>query len=152
MESTQLYFEDFKLGDRTQCPSKTITDAHFLFFAGLTGDSHPIHYDAEYAKGTRFGARVTHGLLLTAMTALGASPLSARLEASMIAFVEQSSRFLAPVLIGDTISPTLEVIRLERKGEKGLVTFKCTITNQREVTVLEGHHTYLVKCREPRAG
>jgi len=31
-------------------PSKTLTDAHFLFFSGLTGDNHPIHYDVEYAK------------------------------------------------------------------------------------------------------
>ena len=28
-------------------PSKTLTDAHFLFFSGLTGDNHPIHYDVE---------------------------------------------------------------------------------------------------------
>jgi len=37
-------------------PSKTLTDAHFMFFAGMTGDAHPIHYDDEYAKKTRYGA------------------------------------------------------------------------------------------------
>ena len=76
MDSTTLYFEDFQLGETFRSPSKTITDAHFLFFSGLTGDSHPIHYDNEYAKSTRFGGRVAHGLLLSAMTAAGASSLA----------------------------------------------------------------------------
>ena len=69
---SQRYFEDFTIGDRFGSPSKTLTDAHFLFFAGMTGDAHPLHYDDEYAKRTRFGRRLAHGLLLTSMTAVGA--------------------------------------------------------------------------------
>ena len=107
--SEQRWFDDFKVGDRFESPSKTLNDAHFMFFAGMTGDAHPIHYDDEYAKTTRFGARVAHGLLVMAMTALGASPLAHRLEGAMIAFVEQGCRFLKPVLIGDTVHPAFEV-------------------------------------------
>src|SRR5215831_3920006 len=69
------YLEDFQIGETFHIPAKTMTDAHFLFFAGMTGDNHPIHYDDEYAKTTRFGKRVAHGLLLTALTAVGASTL-----------------------------------------------------------------------------
>ena len=47
---TERYFEDFTVGDRFKSPSRTLTDAHFLFFAGMTGDNHPIHYDDEYAQ------------------------------------------------------------------------------------------------------
>ena len=47
---TQRWFEDFPVGDRFGSPSKTLTDAHFMFFAGMTGDAHPIHYDDEYAR------------------------------------------------------------------------------------------------------
>src|SRR5213594_2617775 len=54
----QRYFEDFKVGDRFKSPSRTLTDAHFMFFAGMTGDNHPIHYDEEYGKKTRFGHRL----------------------------------------------------------------------------------------------
>ena len=67
MKLHQLFFEDFTVGDRFGSPSKTLTDAHFMFFAGMTGDAHPLHYDDEYAKKTRFGRRLAHGLLLTAM-------------------------------------------------------------------------------------
>ncbi len=145
-----LYFEDFQLGETFRSPSKTITDAHFLFFSGLTGDSHPIHYDDEYAKSTRFGGRVAHGLLLSAMTAAGASSLSPLIEESIVAFVEQSARFLQPVLVGDTIAPELEVSELIPKSNVGLVRLTSRITNQRGETVLEGTHAYLVK-RRPSA-
>src|SRR5207245_9814349 len=72
---TQRYFEDFTVGDQFKSPSRTLTDAHFLFFAGMTGDNHPIHYDVEYAKKTRFGGRLAHGLLLASLPAAGASTL-----------------------------------------------------------------------------
>jgi 3-hydroxybutyryl-CoA dehydratase len=74
--SEQRFFEDLKIGDRFKSPSKTLTDAHFLFFAGMTGDAHPVHYDDEYARRTRFGKRLAHGLLLAGLTAVGASPLA----------------------------------------------------------------------------
>jgi 3-hydroxybutyryl-CoA dehydratase len=135
------------VGDRFHSPSRTLGDATFLFFAGITGDNHPIHYDEEYARQTRFGARVAHGLLVVAMTAVGASPLSHRLEASMVAFVEQGFRFITPVLLGDTVRPEFEVAELERKGDRGLLRLAVRVTNQRGEVVLEGHHAYLIKCR-----
>ena len=147
LDGDQLYFDDFTLGDRFHSPSRTVGDAHFLFFAGMTGDNHPIHYDDEYARGTRFGGRVAHGLLVMAMTAVGASPLSHRLERSMIAFAEQGCRFLRPVLLGDTVHPEFEVAGLERKGDRGVLRLGVKVTNQRGEVVLEGHHVYLIKCR-----
>jgi 3-hydroxybutyryl-CoA dehydratase len=143
----QLYFDDFRIGDRFTSPSRTVGDAHFLFFAGMTGDNHPIHYDEEYARRTRFGGRVAHGLLVMGMTALGASALSPRLEASMIAFVEQGCRFLRPVLLGDTVHPELEVAGLERRGDRGVLRLAVRIRNQRGELALEGHHVYLIRCR-----
>ena len=143
----QHYFDDFRVGDRFASPSKTLTDAHFLFFAGMTGDAHPIHYDDEYARKTRFGRRLAHGLLLTALTAVGASTLAPIIQASIIAFVEQTTRFRAPVFIGDTLAPEHEVIALERKRSAGLLTLRVTLTNQRGETVLEGEHRYLIAYR-----
>jgi len=141
------YFEDFQLGEKFHSPAKTMTDAHFLFFAGTTGDNHPIHYDDEYAKTTRFGKRVAHGLLVASMTAAGASTLSPLLEGSIVAFVEQSSRFIKPVLIGDTITPELEVIELVPKTEVGLLRLSTRVKNQKGEVVLEGVHVYLIKKR-----
>ena len=128
---TQRYFEDFTVGDRFKSPSRTLTDAHFLFFAGMTGDNHPIHYDDEYGKKTRYGGRLTHGLLLASLTAVGASTLAPLVEESIVAFVEQATRFRAPVLIGDTIYPEHEVVGLDRKRSAGLLTLRVALRNQR---------------------
>jgi 3-hydroxybutyryl-CoA dehydratase len=144
---TQRWFEDFTVGDRFGSPGRTLTDAHFMFFAGMTGDAHPIHYDDEYARHTRFGRRLAHGLLLTSLTALGASTLAPILEHSIVAFVEQTTRFRAPVFIGDTVKPDHEVVGLERKRSAGLLTLRVTLTNQRGETVLEGEHRYLIAYR-----
>ena len=144
------YFEDFQLGEKFSISPKTMTDECFRAFADLTGDSHPIHYDDEYVKSTRFEKRVAHGLLVTAMTAVGASTLSPLLEGSMVAFVEQSSRFLNPVLIGDTINPEIEVSALIPKTNVGVLQLTTRVKNQRGEIVLEGMHAYLIKKR-PRS-
>src|SRR5581483_7219483 len=143
----QRYFEDFRVGEVFRAPSKTLTDAHFLFFSGLTGDNHPIHYDVEYAKQTRFGRPLAHGLLLAALTALGATVLAPRVEESIVAFVEQTARFLAPAFVGDTIAPELEVVALQPRRSTGLLTFSARLRNQRNEIVLDGRHVYLIKKR-----
>src|SRR2546421_406738 len=140
----QRWFEDFKVGDRFESPPKTLTDAHFLFFAGMTGDAHPIHYDDEYAKHTRYGRRLAHGLLLTSMTAVGASTLAPIIEVSIVAFVEQTTRFRHPAFVGDTLKPRHEVTALDRKRSAGLLTLRVTLENQRGETILEGEHRYLI--------
>lgn len=144
------YFEDFQLGEKFHIPSKAMTDERFLAFAEITGDSHPIHYDDAYAQTTRFGKRVAHGLLVTALTAVGASTLSPLFEGSIVAFVEQSSRFLKPVLIGDTITPELEITELIPKTDTGLLRLTTRVKNQGGEVVLEGMHAYLIKKR-PRS-
>jgi acyl dehydratase len=144
----QKYFEDFRVGERFEAPSRTLTDAHFLFFAGMTGDNHPIHYDDEYARAkTPFGRRLAHGLLLSSLTALGAGALASHVHESMIAFLEQRSRFRAPAFIGDTVYPALEVSELIPKQGRGVLKLRATITNQHGELVLDGEHVYLVKMR-----
>ena len=141
--------DELRVGRVFTSPSKTLTDAHFLFFSGLTGDNHPIHYDVEYARGTRFGKPLAHGLLLASMTALGASPASPLIDG--LVFVEQGSRFLRPVAVGDTIHPSLTVERVWEEGKRRFVRFASAITNQRGETVLEGFHLYQVVPRPASA-
>jgi acyl dehydratase len=61
--------------------------------------------------------------------------------------IRASSRFLKPVLIGDTIRPELEVTQLVPKTEVGLLRLTTRVKNQRGEVVLEGMHAYLVKKR-----
>lgn len=135
--------EDFKPGNVIESPSKTLTDAHFLFFSGLTGDNHPIHYDLEYAKKTKFRRPVAHGLLLASMTALGASQASHRLRGFV--FVEQGCRFLRPAFVGDTIYPRATVKKVWRERGRHFVRFETELLNQRAEILLKGFHVYCVQ-------
>jgi 3-hydroxybutyryl-CoA dehydratase len=134
-------------GETFDGPSKTLTDAHFLFFSGLTGDVHPIHYDVEYAKGTKYGKPLAHGLLLVSMTALGASAARDRIEG--LVFVEQGSRFLHPAIVGDTIRPRFVFERSWQEGRRRFFRFGTRLLNQRDEVLLEGFHVYQVAI--PRA-
>ncbi|HUD87334.1 MAG TPA: MaoC/PaaZ C-terminal domain-containing protein [Xanthobacteraceae bacterium] len=114
-ETTQLFLEDFSQGQTFPGLPRTITKADALSFAALTGDSHPLHYDDEYAKTTRFGRPIVHGLHLMALTALGAAPLAERLKSSMIAFLEQNADFQRPVFKDDTVRPQFEIEGIEHQ-------------------------------------
>jgi acyl dehydratase len=145
----ERFFEDFELGETWESPSRTLNDAHFMAFAMLTGDDHPIHYDDVYAATHPFGKRVAHGLLVASLTALGGSEISAELSDSVLAFAGQSTRFKKPALIGDTVQPRFEVTELTPKsGDKGLVKIRVTIVDSDGEELLEGEHVYLIKCRE----
>jgi hypothetical protein len=92
-----------------------------LIKAVLARVDHPIPYDDEYAKTTRFGKRVAHRLLLTALTAVGASTLFSLLEGSMAVFVEQSARFL--MKCPQISSTVLDVLycKIIDKADRGIV-------------------------------
>jgi len=146
----QRYFEDYQLGERFASPSRTVTESHYLRFAALTGDNHPLHYDLAYCRARGLPERLAHGLLLASLTAFGASAAAAASHEGMVAFLEQSARFLKPVYIGDTLTPAFEVTGLTPQRTTGLLTLATRVTNQRGETVLEGSHTYLLR-RRPAA-
>lgn len=131
-----------QVGDTFGGPSKTLTDAHFLLFSGVTGDVHPIHYDVEYAKKSHFGKPLAHGLLLTALTALGASSERERLDGFI--FIEQGCRFFKPALVGDTVRPLFELEKLWNEEHRQFARFKTRLLNQRDEVLLEGFHVYRV--------
>jgi 3-hydroxybutyryl-CoA dehydratase len=148
-ETTQLFLEDFRAGQMFPGRQRKITDADVRSFAAMTGDAHPLHYDDEYAKGTRFGRPIVHGLHLIALTALGAAPLSGRLEQAMIAMLEQQAWFRKPVFKDDTVRSQFEIEVVEHRPGSGWgkLKIKVRLLNQHGETVLEGRHVYRVRCR-----
>jgi 3-hydroxybutyryl-CoA dehydratase len=145
----QLFLEDFIKGQTYEGSSRHITQSDVLSFAALTGDSHPIHYDAEYARGTRFGRPIVHGLHLVALTAVGAAPLAKQLEDSMIAMLEQNVKFLKPVFVDDTLRSEFEVEQVGRQADKEWGTLKIAVRllNQRNEKVAQGYHVYRLRCK-----
>jgi acyl dehydratase len=145
----QRYFEDFELGEAFYIPSRTVTEAQFLAFQAASGDNHPIHYDRVYCKAHGHRDLLAHGYQVAIQTAAGAGIFPFLVQESLRAFIEQSTRFLAPVYAGDTLYPLLEVAALEPQRTTGVLTMRSTIHNQDDVLVLEGTQRYLLRKRHP---
>ncbi|MBX7218508.1 MAG: MaoC family dehydratase [Blastocatellia bacterium] len=128
----------FTVGEHASV-SKTITEADVVLFAGVTGDFNPVHLDAEFAKGTRFGARIAHGMLSAGLIS---AVLGMKLPGPGAIYLGQEIKFLKPVFIGDTITAQVEV--LEFDAEKRRLTAKTECRNQRNEVVLTGTAKLLV--------
>ena len=138
-------FEDLRVGEIFRAPSRTLTDAHASAFQTVSADNHPIHYDVEYARRHGHSAPVVHGLQVLAFTAPGATLFPQYIGNVFIAFTSASCRFLKEVHAGDTLYSQLEVIKLTTQEDKGIVTTRATVHNQRGELVLDGEHTYALK-------
>jgi len=142
------YFDDLRVGERFYIPSRTMTEALFAAFQLASGDNHPIHYDRPYCRARGHRDLLAHGLLVAAQGAAGAGIFPHVVGDSLIAFLDQSSRFLKPVYAGDTLYPMLTIIRLEPGRTTGVVVMRVTIHNQDKELVMDGEHRYLLR-RKP---
>lgn len=108
-----LYLEDLQPG-MSAVFGKTITDADILMFAGVSGDTNPVHLNEEFAGGTVFKGRIAHGLLTASLisTAIGT-----KLPGPGAVYLSQTMKFLAPVRAGDTVRAivTVKTVDLERR-------------------------------------
>jgi len=139
------YFEDLTVGERFYIPSRTMTEAHFAAFQTISADNHPIHYDLEYCRERGHKGPLAHGFQILSFTAAGASIFAHQIGDALIAFVEQSSKFLKPVYAGDTLYPMLEIAALAPQRSTGVVTLGVTVHNQNGALVLSGEQKILLR-------
>jgi acyl dehydratase len=141
------FFEDLKVGDRFYIPSRTVADANFAAFQTVSADNHPIHYDIEYCRERGHPAPLAHGFQVLCFTAAGAGTFAHVVGDALIAFIEQSSKFLKPVYPGDTLYPELTISELTPQRTTGVVTVAVTVHNQKNELVLSGEQKYLLRKR-----
>ena len=141
------YFDELAVGERFYIPSRTMTEALFSAFQAASGDNHPIHYDRLYCQARGHRDLLAHGLLVAAQGAAGAGIFPHVIGDSLVAFLEQSSRFLKPVYVGDTLYPMLAITELRPGRTTGVAVLRVTIHNQAGELVMEGEHRYLLRRR-----
>ena len=130
-------YEDIKIGEKASF-SKTITEADILAFCGVSGDHNPIHVNETFARASRFGARIAHGMMVAS---LGNQP-STEIVGQGGVHVSQEVSFKAPVMIGDTITVESEVT--EKMEEKRRLIITSTWTNQDGKVVITGKGEHLL--------
>ena len=123
-----------KKGDQASF-SKTISEYDVYQFAGITGDFNSVHINDSYAKTTMFNGRIAHGMLVSSFIS---TVLGMKLPGEGTIYMEQNSKFLAPVQIGDTITAVVTVMEYINK-EKGIVKLLTQVFNQDDKLVVDGY-------------
>lgn len=145
------YFEDYRIGEKFITPARTVTETDIVLFSAISGDWHPLHTDAEYAKKTVFGERIAHGFLGMVIGSGLAFRLGSQgvLPKYFIAFYGiDKVRFTAPLKIGDTVHSEIRVVDLiSKEDNKGVVKFRSELKNQRDEVVNVHESRILVACR-----
>ena len=124
-------FEDLRVGMR-DVSTRIVRDADVVGFADLSGDHNPLHLSEDFARTTRFGGRIVHGMF-TASLLSGA--LGTRLPGMGSIYLAQTLNFRRPVRIGDTVTVIVEVVELTARGHRCRLT--CTALVGDEV-VMDG--------------
>jgi itaconyl-CoA hydratase len=152
------YYEDFEIGATYEHrPGRTISEADNTWFTLLTMNTHPIHFDAEYARHSEFGRPlVVSTLTLSLLVGMSVSDTSQKAIANL---GWDKIRLPKPVFIGDTLyaeSTVLDKRESKSRPDQGIVTIRTLGRNQRQEVVCEFDRTMLVMRRgndlEARAG
>ncbi len=119
--------------------SKTVTESDIYTFAGVTGDLNPAHVNEEYAKQTRFGGRIAHGMLSAGFIS---AAIGMQLPGPGTIYLGQTLKFTAPVAIGDTVTATVKVSSYDQVRRRAVLETICV--NQHGASVITGEATVLV--------
>ena len=97
------YLEDLSVG-MTGVFAKTVTEADIVMFAGISGDTNPVHINQLFAEGSMFKNRIAHGMLSASLIS---TVVGTRLPGPGCIYVSQNLRFRAPVKAGDRVTFTV---------------------------------------------
>jgi itaconyl-CoA hydratase len=142
-------YEDFTVGDVYEHrPGRTLTQADNTWFTLLTMNTHPLHFDEEYAKATEFGrCLVASPLTVAILVGMSVTDVSQKAIANL---GWREIRLPAPVFAGDTLYAESEVLEKRESAsrpEAGIVTVRTTGRNQHGTVVCTFDRTVLVAKR-----
>lgn len=137
--------KDIQIGTKAEF-SKTISESDVYLFAGITGDMNPVHIDDLEAGKSFAGARIVHGALVSGLIS---GVIGMKLPGPGTIYLEQDSRYVKPVFIGDTVRAAVEVVEVLNE-KKGIIRLDTKVYNQNNDVVVEGYA--VVKAAEIRVG
>ncbi|MGI8669577.1 MAG: MaoC family dehydratase [Aridibacter sp.] len=129
---------NLKIGD-TFSVSKEITDELIKQFADVSGDYNPIHLDEDFAKDTRFGKRIGHGMLTASFIS---AVLGYKLNVRKLVYLGQTLKFKHPTYIGDVVTAKATVKQI--REDKPIIKIETTCENQDGTILIEGEATIML--------
>jgi 3-hydroxybutyryl-CoA dehydratase len=142
---TTYYFEDLRVGMR-EVLMKTVMNEDVIGFANLSGDHNPIHLSDHFARKSRFGGRIAHGLYTASLIS---AVLGMYLPGPGAIYLSQTLNFRAPVKIGDVLTLSVEVAELIPASRRAKMHCECIADGK---VVLDGEAVVMVPSRHGRSG
>jgi acyl dehydratase len=145
----EMYFEDFKSGDRFVSPAATVTETMIIDFA-LAYDPQPFHLDSRAAAASHFGGLIASGIQTLALGFRVFVQLGLFSACGMGSPGLDELRWLRPVRPGDTIHTEVEVIEARpsrSKPDRGMLVMAFKIGNQSDEDVLSMRTMQLTRRR-----
>lgn len=148
-ENFGRYYEDFNEGDIYEHrPGRTLSETDNTWFTLLTMNTHPMHFDAEFAKHSEFGrCIICSPLTVAVMVGMSVTDVSQKAIANL---GWNEIRLTHPLFAGDTLTAESEVLsKRESKSRPnaGLVSVKTRGFNQNGVLVCDFERTMLIAKR-----
>lgn len=145
-ETFGRYYEDFNIGDIYEHrPGRTLTETDNTWFTLLTMNTHPMHFDAEYAKHSEFGrCIICSPLTVAVMVGMSVTDISQKAIANL---GWTDIRMTHPLFAGDTLTAESEVLGKRESASRpnaGIVTVKTTGFNQDGKVVCDFQRTMLI--------
>jgi itaconyl-CoA hydratase len=139
------YFEDFAVGDvRRSRIGRTITETDNVWFTALTMNTNQVHFNAEFARRTRFGKPLVNSCLtLSLVTGLSVADTSENGTANLS---WTDIELPAPVFVGDTLWAESEILELRESRSNpsvGIVSLRTRGINQRGETTIEFKRSFM---------
>ncbi len=134
---TGYFLEDLSEG-MFETFSKTITDADIVMFAGVSGDTNPVHLDENYAAASPFKTRIAHGMLSSSLLS---AVLGTKLPGPGTIYLSQTLKFKAPVRIGDTVCARATIAEIDVAKKRVRLNCTCTVG---DTVVIDGEAVVMV--------
>lgn len=117
--------------DQTVEYVKTVTSEDVQSFANITGDTNPVHLDAEYAAQTSFGQPIAHGMLSAGFIS---AAIGTQLPGPGCIYLDQSLKFRGPVFIGQQVLTRITVVDINQRRKRVTLKTECLCEGKLVVT------------------
>jgi len=134
------YLEDLSVG-MSASYAKTITDADIVLFAGISGDTNPIHLNQEFASQSRFEERIAHGMLSASFIS---TVIGTKLPGPGCIYLSQNMKFKAPVKVGDTVLAKATITEIVAEKKRVHLKTECLVG---ETLVIDGEAVVMVNAK-----